>query len=105
MRTKNVVNEFRGDRRESEPFDLSLIAFGIESDHHFQRRSTCTDAPQVPQHLNVTCRHSVQQTTPRKMHVDLVSDAVQLRRQIIACRLDKESVRSAALRRPPVNLL
>jgi hypothetical protein len=45
-----------------------------------------------PKHRSLTCRNRSQQAAPREMHVQLVCDAVQLRRQIFNRRLNESKV-------------
>ena len=84
-------------RRDTETFNFRLVSDGIESEYDFQQSTGGTDSPQVLKDNEVTRRDSAQQTAPWEMNVQLVSDAVQFRRQVFNRRLNEQNVRRAAL--------
>src|SRR5262249_59610436 len=66
-RDQSCLQKFERKRAESESLDLRAIAFGIESDDHFQPGVGSADAAQIAQHHRIDSRHCAQQADPREM--------------------------------------
>lgn len=79
-------------RRQIEPFYLRAISFDIEAHHNFQPGTFRAHPPQITKYLFVTCGNRAQQTSPRKVDVNLAGYFVELGRQRLNGRLNEENV-------------
>jgi hypothetical protein len=87
------------EQRQLQPRDLSAISFDIKTQHNFQPRAFRAHPPQIMKHRFIACGNRAQQTSPRKVDVNLVGYFIEFGRKCFKGGLHEEHVGQTALRR------